>query len=144
MNIQVKIAPDSKKFYNKETLLPKTPGSAAIDLCFLDDSYEDGEWVIFTGLSIYIKDSKYVGLVVPRSGNPIQLRNTVGIIDSDYQGEILLKVNNIAEYLKMVINPGTRIAQLLIVPVIHPKFIEVDAFSEKTLRGKGKFGSTGK
>ena len=132
--------------------LPKyqSVGSAGLDLraCLEDIKLiRPGETILIpTGVSIYIKDSNYAAIILPRSGlghkNGIVLGNLVGLIDSDYQGELLISCWNRSKK-PFEINPLERIAQLIIVPVIQAEFNLVDDYS-KTQRGEGGFGSTGK
>ena len=125
-------------------------GSAGLDLraCLEHvQTLNPGEtFLIPTGISIYIKDPNYAAVILPRSGlghkHGIVLGNLVGLIDSDYQGELLVSCWNRSENA-FLINPLERIAQLVILPVMQAKFNKVEQFSE-TERGEGGFGSTGK
>jgi dUTP pyrophosphatase len=125
-------------------------GSAGLDLRACIEHVKvlkPGEtFLIPTGIAIYIKDPKYAGFILPRSGlghkHGIVLGNLVGLIDSDYQGELLVSCWNRSEN-EFMINPLERIAQLVIVPVEQAKFNVVENFTE-TERGSGGFGSTGK
>ena len=125
-------------------------GSAGLDLrACIENPYtlNSGEtFLIPTGISIYIKDQGYAGIILPRSGlghkHGIVLGNLVGLIDSDYQGELLVSCWNRSKK-EFLINPLERIAQLVIVPINQAKFNLVDNFSESE-RGEGGFGSTGK
>ncbi len=125
-------------------------GSAGLDLRACIEHVKvlkPGEtFLIPTGIAIYIKDPKYAGFILPRSGlghkHGIVLGNLVGLIDSDYQGELLVSCWNRSEN-EFLINPLERIAQLVIVPVEQAKFNIVENFTE-TERGSGGFGSTGK
>ena len=125
-------------------------GSAGIDLraCIEHiQTLNPGEtFLIPTGISIYIKDPNYAAVILPRSGlghkHGIVLGNLVGLIDSDYQGELLVSCWNRSKNA-FLINPLERIAQLVILPVMQAKFNKVEQFSE-TERGEGGFGSTGK
>jgi len=125
-------------------------GSAGLDLraCIENiQTLNPGEtFLIPTGISIYIKDPNYAAVILPRSGlghkHGIVLGNLVGLIDSDYQGELLVSCWNRSENA-FLINPLERIAQLVILPVMQAKFNKVEQFSE-TERGEGGFGSTGK
>ena len=125
-------------------------GSAGLDLRACIDHVQTlnpGEtFLIPTGISIYIKDSNYAAVILPRSGlghkHGIVLGIRVGLIDSDYQGELLVSCWNRSENA-FLINPLERIAQLVILPVMQAKFNKVEQFSE-TERGEGGFGSTGK
>ena len=125
-------------------------GSAGLDLrACIDNSYSlnPGEtFLIPTGISIYIKDPGYAGIILPRSGlghkHGIVLGNLVGLIDSDYQGELLVSCWNRSDKA-FLINPLERIAQLVIVPVNQANFNLVNDFPDSK-RGEGGFGSTGK
>ena len=107
-----------------------------------------GESALFgTGLAIYLQDADYVGMVYPRSGlgskHGIVLGNLVGVIDADYQGELLVCLWNRSQE-DYTINLGERIAQYVVTPVVKPNFAIVKEFSDATDRGAGGFGSTGK
>ena len=125
-------------------------GSAGLDLraCIENaQTLNTGEtFLIPTGISIYIKDSNYAAVILPRSGlghkHGIVLGNLVGLIDSDYQGELLVSCWNRSKDV-FLINPLERIAQLIILPVMQAKFNLVEEFP-KSERGEGGFGSTGK
>ena len=127
-----------------------TTGSAGFDLrAVLDEPMplEPGKTeLISTGLSLYIEDSGYAGLILPRSGlghkHGVVLGNLVGLIDSDYQGPLMVSVWNRGKNL-FTINPMERLAQLVIVPVAQVRFDLVDEF-EATQRAEGGFGSTGR
>ena len=127
-----------------------TTGSAGFDLrAVLDEPMplEPGKTeLISTGLSLYIEDSGYAGLILPRSGlghkHGVVLGNLVGLIDSDYQGPLMVSVWNRGKNL-FIINPMERLAQLVIVPVAQVHFDLVDEF-EATQRAEGGFGSTGR
>ena len=99
-----------------------------------------------SGIAIHIADSGYTALVLPRSGlghkHGIVLGNLVGLIDSDYQGQIFVSVWN-RGHTEFTMQPMERIAQLIVVPVIQVEFNIVEEFSE-SVRGEGGFGSTGK
>jgi len=135
-----------------EDYLPNyaSKGSAGIDLraCIEHiQTLNPGEtFLIPTGISIYIKDPNYAAVILPRSGlghkHGIVLGNLVGLIDSDYQGELLVSCWNRSKNA-FLINPLERIAQLVILPVMQVKFNKVVQFPE-TERGEGGFGSTGK
>lgn len=107
--------------------------------------------LIGTGLAIHIADPDWCGIVAPRSGlghRGLVLGNTIGVIDADYTGEILVSAWNRNTAFEGVANaitirPGDRIAQLLFVPVAHPDFVLVDRFSRTRHRGEGGFGSSG-
>ncbi|KTD71290.1 dUTP diphosphatase [Legionella tucsonensis] len=127
-----------------------THGSAGLDLrvCIHEPiQIAPQETVLLpTGLSIYIADPKLAAVILPRSGlghkNGIVLGNLVGLIDSDYQGELKISCwNRGIEHF--TVNPGERIAQLVFVPVVQAAFEIVEAFTE-TSRGAGGFGSSGR
>ena len=126
-----------------------TPGSAAMDLhACLDGAVTipAGERrVIPTGLAIALPSADYVALVFARSGlgikHGVAPANCVGVIDSDYRGEILVGLQN-SGGSDFTIQPGDRIAQLMVVPVVQPRLRLVDELDE-TGRGAGGFGSTG-
>jgi len=127
----------------------QTPESAGIDLMAMvpetltlnpGDSAKIG-----AGVAIYLKDPNFVGFVIPRSGmgsKGFSLKNTIGVIDADYQGELLMMVKNTGE-APLVINPGDRVAQYVVVPVALPGLDVVETFDTSTHRGTGGFGSTG-
>ena len=127
-----------------------TEGSAGIDLrvcCDEPIQVSGGETVLLsTGLAIYIGDPGLAAVILPRSGlghkHGIVLGNLVGLIDSDYQGELKVSCWN-RNQEHFTINPGERIAQLVFLPVIKTDFSIVDSFSE-TERGEGGFGSSGR
>lgn len=135
----------------KQIPLPEyaTNGSAGVDLrACLDDAVElkPGQTeLIPTGLAMYIEDPGLAATILPRSGlghkHGIVLGNLVGLIDSDYQGELMVSCWNRGD-TTFVIEPGERIAQLVVLPVVQVEFKLVDAFQEST-RGAGGFGSTG-
>ena len=127
-----------------------TAGSAGFDLRAVIDeplTLAPGQTeLIPTGLSLYIEDPAYAGLILPRSGlghkHGIVLGNLVGLIDSDYQGPLMVSAWNRGD-IEFVLNPMERLAQLVIVPVAQVRFDLVDAF-ETTERAEGGFGSTGR
>ncbi|MDR3097615.1 MAG: dUTP diphosphatase [Paraburkholderia sp.] len=127
-----------------------TPGSAGLDLraCLETPiTLEPGETkLVPTGLAIHLADPGYAALILPRSGlghkHGIVLGNLVGLIDSDYQGELMISTWN-RGHTTFTLNPMERLAQLVIVPVVQAKFNIVDDF-EQSERGAGGFGSTGK
>lgn len=148
MKINAKILND---LVTSDMLQPSTPGSAGIDLMAVnlpDEFYGiiyPGQTVkIGTGIAIHINREWNAGLILPRSGTGskgLVLANTIGLIDSDFTGEIMLSVwNRSCDPIK--INAMDRIAQLIIVPVIQPVFNFVESF-EQTERGNNGFGSTG-
>jgi dUTP pyrophosphatase len=101
--------------------------------------------LIRTGISIYIADPELAAVLLPRSGlghkHGIVLGNLVGLIDSDYQGPLMVSVWNRSS-AEFTVNPGDRIAQIVFVPVVHVEFEVVEDFST-TARGAGGFGSSG-
>lgn len=127
-----------------------TTGSAGLDLrACLDEAIEiaAGETVLVkTGLAIYIEDPNFAGLILPRSGlghkHGIVLGNLVGLIDSDYQGELMVSVWNRGQNT-FRLEPGERLAQYVLVPVVQAEFEQVEEFVA-TGRGAGGFGHTGK
>ncbi|MBI5334592.1 MAG: dUTP diphosphatase [Burkholderiales bacterium] len=127
-----------------------TPGSAGLDLrACLDQPLrlEPGDTqLIPTGLAIHIGDAGLAALILPRSGlghkHGIVLGNLVGLIDSDYQGQLMVSCWNRGREA-FTIAPMERIAQLVIVPVVQAAFRQVESFDE-SLRGQGGFGSTGR
>jgi len=135
----------------REFPLPQhaTQGSAGMDLRACIDApmvlESGGAELLATGISIYIADPGIAALLLPRSGlghkNGIVLGNLVGLIDSDYQGPLMVSVWNRGR-LPFTINPGDRIAQMVMVPVVQVAFEVVEDFSA-TARGGGGFGSSG-
>ncbi len=127
-----------------------TTGSAGLDLRAILDkplTLNPGETrLIKTGLAIHLADPGYAALILPRSGlghkHGIVLGNLVGLIDSDYQGELMVSTWNRGQEA-FTIEPMERIAQLVIVPVVQMQMNVVDDF-ETSDRGAGGFGSTGK
>jgi dUTP pyrophosphatase len=128
-----------------------TDGSAALDLrACLDQAViiQPGETItIPSGLAINIHDPNLVAILAPRSGlgikHGIVLANTIGVIDSDYQGEIKIGIRNQGSE-SYSIQPGERICQMLFMPVVQATLRVVEAFSEESLRGDGGFGHTGR
>lgn len=127
-----------------------TPGSAGLDLRACIDApkvLEPGQTVLVpTGLAIHVGDPGHAALILPRSGlghkHGIVLGNLVGLIDSDYQGELMISTWN-RGHTPFTLNPMERLAQLVIVPVVQAQFNIVDEFAPSE-RGAGGFGSTGK
>ncbi|WP_392386077.1 dUTP diphosphatase [Marinomonas primoryensis] len=146
--IQLKILSDK---IGKEIPLPTyaTEGSAGLDLRACLDTAIDlapGETTLLpTGLSIYIQDSNLAATILPRSGlghkHGIVLGNLVGLIDSDYQGELMVSCWNRGN-TTFTIEPGERVAQLVLLPVVQAEFNIVTEF-KSTERGEGGFGHTG-
>ncbi len=136
----------------KEFPLPQyaTEGAAGIDLRACLETHlriEPGEThLIPTGIAVYLADPGLAAVILPRSGlghkHGIVLGNLVGLIDSDYQGQVLVSCwNRGSEHF--IIEPGDRIAQMVFVPVVQAEFIVVDSFENST-RGQGGFGHSGK
>ncbi|AXY55930.1 dUTP diphosphatase [Acinetobacter chinensis] len=148
MKVQVKVL-DSR--LGGEWPMPAyaTAGSAGLDLraCVNEATViEPGQTVLVkTGLSVYIADPGFAGLILPRSGlghkHGIVLGNLVGLIDSDYQGELMVSVWNRSQ-TAFTLEPGERLAQYVLVPVMQAQFELVDEFVA-TERGAGGFGHTG-
>jgi len=135
-----------------QDLLPAyaTPGSAGLDLRACLDApltIAPGETVLVpTGLAIHIGDPGYAAMILPRSGlghkSGIVLGNLVGLIDSDYQGQLMVSTWNRSS-TAFVLQPMERLAQLIVVPVLQVAFNVVTDFASSD-RGVGGFGSTGK
>ena len=147
-NIELKI-----KRLHPQAVLPQraTAGSAAMDLCAVCDAagvtLQPGQRAVLpTGIAIELPGPHTVALVFARSGLGIRhgltLSNGVGVIDSDYRGEICVGLVNLGE-AAYTIQPGERIAQLAVLPVCVPTVVEADALSD-TARGAGGLGSTGR
>ena len=127
-----------------------TPGSAGLDLRACIDApiqLQPGETrLIPTGLAIHLADPGFAAMILPRSGlghrHGIVLGNLVGLIDSDYQGQLMVSAWNRSQSA-FELTPMERLAQLVIVPVVQAQFNVVDAF-ESSERGAGGFGSTGR
>ena len=127
-----------------------TPGSAGLDLraCLSEPlTLAANAWqLVPTGIAIYLQNPNYAALILPRSGlghkHGIVLGNLVGLIDSDYQGQLLVSAWNRSD-MPFTIEPMERIAQLMIVPVVQAEFNVVQDFSASE-RGEGGYGSTGK
>ena len=127
-----------------------TPGSAGLDLRACLDApltLAGGAWQLLpTGMAIHLADPGYAALILPRSGlghkHGIVLGNLVGLIDSDYQGELMVSAWNRSP-TAFTIEPMERIAQLVIVPVVQASFRLVDGFSASE-RGASGYGSTGR
>ena len=127
-----------------------TPGSAGLDLRACIDApvtLEPNAWqLVGTGIAIHLGDPAYAAMILPRSGlghkHGIVLGNLVGLIDSDYQGELKISAWNRSD-TPFVLQPMERLAQLVILPVVQAKFHVVTEFAP-TQRGEGGYGSTGK
>ena len=147
MNIDVKIL-DPRMADQLPTYA--TPGSAGLDLraCVNEPvTLLPNAWQLLpTGIAIWLKDPGYAALILPRSGlghkHGIVLGNLVGLIDSDYQGQLMVSAWNRSD-TAFTIEPMERIAQLMIVPVLQAKFNVVTEFPASQ-RGEGGYGSTGK
>lgn len=159
MNIDLKILDDR---YNNEWPMPApaTEGSAGIDLRAANMTEEPGgdmlsqgelplnpnvSYLFGTGIAIHIADPNYCAMIYPRSGlghkHGLILGNGTGVIDSSYTGEIKVSLWNRSDR-PYTIEPGERIAQLVLMPIIRPEFRVVSEFAD-TERGSGGFGSTG-
>lgn len=152
MNVQVKILnPKIGQDPNFPLPTQATLGSAGIDLRACIDTplvIKAGQThLVGTGLSIYIGDPNYAGLILPRSGlghkHGIVLGNLVGLIDSDYQGELMVSVWNRSQS-DFTLNPAERMAQYVVVPIVRPVFEIVSEFDQTSVRGVGGFGHTGR
>jgi len=127
-----------------------TPGSAGLDLraCLNEPlTLLPNAWqLVPTGIAIYLRDPGYAALILPRSGlghkHGIVLGNLVGLIDSDYQGQLMVSAWNRSD-TSFTIEPMERIAQLVVVPVLQARFNVVNEFPA-SVRGEGGYGSTGK
>jgi dUTP pyrophosphatase len=127
-----------------------TSGSAGLDLraCLAEPlTLAPNAWqLVPAGIAIYLQDPGYAALILPRSGlghkHGIVLGNLVGLIDSDYQGQLMVSAWNRSE-VAFTIEPMERIAQLMIVPVMQAEFNVVTEFAASE-RGEGGYGSTGK
>ena len=147
--IQIKIL-DKRMGQSIELPRYATEGSAGLDLRVCIDEplqISSGETILLpTGLAIYIADQNLAAVILPRSGlghkHGIVLGNLVGLIDSDYQGELKISCWNRGDE-HFTINPGDRIAQLVFLPIVRVDFSVVDSFT-KTPRMDGGFGSSGR
>ena len=148
MKIDVKIL-DNRLIDN----LPNyaTPGSAGLDLRACLDApltLEPNAWqLVPTGMAIHLADPAYAALILPRSGlghkHGIVLGNLVGLIDSDYQGQLMVSAWNRSD-VAFTMQPMERLAQLVIVPVVQAEFNVVSDFAAASERGEGGYGSTGR
>lgn len=144
MNIKVK-----KMNFSAKLPFRATVGSAGADLfaCLEQEVIlkPNERLLIPTGIAIELEDSSCGAFIFPRSSvsykNGVSLANCVGVVDSDYRGEIKVPLINHSSS-DFIIHNGDRIAQMVIMPVILPEFIESDTL-EDTVRGEGGFGSTG-
>jgi len=127
-----------------------TPGSAGLDLRACLDApltLEPNAWqLVPTGLAIHLRDPGYAAMILPRSGlghkHGIVLGNLVGLIDSDYQGQLMVSAWNRSPR-PFVLQPMERLAQMVIVPVVQASFQVVEDFGDVSERGAGGYGSTG-
>lgn len=160
MIIEIKVLDEAKRFYPKGRPAAATPLSAAMDLCAVTAGVvAPGACIGFrTGISLnmaHLSESEgavsmgMCAVVLPRSGlgtKGLILGNSVGLIDPDYQGEIVVHLWNRlppGRHTNRMVAAGDRIAQLLFLPFAIPELKVVDTFSAKTERGIGGFGSTG-
>jgi dUTP pyrophosphatase len=128
-----------------------TPGSAGLDLRACLDApltLAPNAWqLVPTGLAVHLADPAYAAMLLPRSGlghkHGIVLGNLVGLIDSDYQGQLMVSCWNRSP-TAFTIEPMERIAQMVIVPVVQAQFRVVDDFASASERGAGGYGSTGR
>ena len=128
-----------------------TPGSAGLDLRACVDentTIQPGQTILIpTGMAIHLDDPGFAAMLLPRSGlghkHGIVLGNLVGLIDSDYQGPLMVSCWNRSD-MPYTVEVGERIAQMVIVPVIQPVFEKVEDFGLSTERGEGGFGHTGR
>jgi dUTP pyrophosphatase len=148
MQIDIKIL-DSR--LNDNLPAYATPGSAGLDLRACLDApltLQPNAWqLVPTGMAIYLEDPGFAALILPRSGlghkHGIVLGNLVGLIDSDYQGQLMVSAWNRSS-TAFTIEPMERIAQLVVVPVVQAQFNIVQEFPAVSARGEGGYGSTGK
>lgn len=150
-SIDIKIVNDLIKTDNRFSVPTRaTIGSAAIDLkACIDEPIvikAQQSVLVGTGIAVNIKDPRFAGMILPRSGlgskEGIVLGNLTGLIDSDYQGELMVSVWN-RSWEDYVLEPATRFAQFMVVPVSTPRFNLVEEFNDKTVRGNSGFGSSG-
>ena len=128
-----------------------TPGSAGLDLrACIDAPLElaPNAWqLVPTGIAIYLKDPGYAAMILPRSGlghkHGIVLGNLVGLIDSDYQGQLMVSAWN-RSTTAFTLQPMERLAQLVIVPVVQAQFNILQEFPAASERGESGYGSTGR
>ena len=150
MKIEVKIL---DKRLGHEIPMPHygTTGSAGLDLraCLEEDKLLlPGQTLLIpTGMAIHLGDAGYAAMLLPRSGlghkQGIVLGNLVGLIDSDYQGPLMVSLWNRGDK-PFTIQVGERIAQMVVVPVVQPELVVVEDFETSTERGEGGFGHTGR
>ena len=148
MNIDLKIV-DARMLEHLPAYA--TPGSAGLDLRACLDApltLQPNAWqLVPTGIAVHLKDPAYAAMLLPRSGlghkHGIVLGNLVGLIDSDYQGQLMVSAWNRSD-VAFTLEPMERLAQLVIVPVVQAQFNVVNEFAAPTERGEGGYGSTGK
>jgi len=145
MKIPFKLGSETTSMYQYSTT-----GSAGLDLpADIDEPRHliPGEVrTIPTGIHIDLSGTGLVGLVFARSGlgsSGLVLANGTGVIDPDYQGQIILKMWNRTQARMFTIESGQRVAQLVLVPFVRPEWVQVEEFTSKSERGSGGFGSTG-
>lgn len=148
MNIELKILDDRLR-----EAMPAyaTTGSAGLDLraCLTEPlTLAPNAWqLVPTGMAMHLCDPGYAAMILPRSGlghkHGIVLGNLVGLIDSDYQGQLMVSAWNRSD-VPYTLQPMERLAQLIIVPVVQANFTLVDEFGSSSQRGAGGYGSTGK
>jgi dUTP pyrophosphatase len=145
--VQIKILPHGRGVPAYGSL-----DAAGMDLCAcipekITINPGDKSVLIPSGVAIFIRDIGYAGFIAPRSGlghkKGLIVGNSVGVIDSGYTGEVFVSLCVRPGHEPVEINPGDRIAQMVVVPVVRAEFLVVDEFSEQTARGSGGFGSTG-
>lgn len=132
-------------------ITPSSAGAAGYDLFAATDVEIEilpGQvYLMGTGMAIHMQEKNIAAVIIPRSGqghkNGLVLGNLVGLIDSDYQGELKISCWNRNTDKNVLIKPYERIAQLVFMPVIHPQLTVVTEFNQTTDRGAGGFGSTG-
>lgn len=151
MNIEIIIIDERLREFGPPVYQSK--GAAAVDLRSCEDrdiTLRKGEGYKFhCGFEMFINQPGVAAFVLPKSGlgsKGLALANTIGLIDSDYQGELIMNArwNPLKDDDVITIQPGERIFQMVFMPVILANFLEVEFFSEKTERGSGGFGSTGR
>jgi dUTP pyrophosphatase len=148
MNVDIKIL-DARLRENMPAYA--TPGSAGLDLRACIDApltLEPGQWqLVPTGMAMYLKVPGDAAMILPRSGlghnHCIVLGYLVVLIDSDYQGQLMVSAWN-RSATAFTLQPMDRLAQLIIVPVVQPRFTVVEEFESASERGAGGYGSTGK
>lgn len=151
-NVELKII--NPRIKELENALPKkgTDGSAGYDVRYIGETaltLKPGDRAkVPLGFAIYIGDPDIAAILMPRSGlgsKGLRLANTIGLIDSDYQGEIaaVLEWHPIDGEEPLIIQPGDRIIQMVFLPIVGTELAEVEKFSSSTERGEGGYGSTG-